>query len=117
MTNIFLFAIAAMSLAAVQPVLAQDLTASDQPVRILACKLLTTHAGGGTVQIAFVNRSVQTATEVTFLVGAQPISFRGQFLNGKPVGHTFGPYDAVGGHDICAVSSVTFDDGRMWQRL
>jgi hypothetical protein len=115
--NLFSIAIAAMTVAAVQPVPAQELPASDPPVRILACKALTTHASGATVQIAFVNRSAQTATEVTFLVGGQPISFRGQFLNGIRVGHTFGPYDAVGGRDSCAVSSVKFDDGRMWQQL
>src|SRR6266851_10281621 len=128
--NIFSIAIAAISVAAMQPGLAQELTASNPPVRILTCKAVVTHATafegeqgqrsmrtGATVRIAFVNRSAQTATEVTFLVHDQPITFQGQFLKGKPVQHTFGPYDAVDDHDTCDVSAVKFDDGRMWQRL
>ncbi len=128
MKNVFSIAIAAISVAAMQPGLAQELTASNPPVRVLTCKAVVTHASavegeqgqrstGATVQIAFVNRSAQTATEVTFLVRNQPITFQGQFLKGKPVQHTFGPYDAVDDHDTCDVSAVKFDDGRMWQRL
>ena len=117
MKSIFSITIAAISVAAMQPGVAQELTAPDPPVSILTCKALATHSTGATVRIAFVNRSAQTATEVTFLVGEQPISFRGQFLNGTRVGHTFGPYVAVGERDSCEVSSVKFDDGRIWQRL
>jgi hypothetical protein len=122
-------AIAAISVATMEPSFAQDSTKTDAPVSVLACKAVTNYASvsegeqgqssiptGATVQIAFVNRSSQTATNVTFLVGDQPITYQGQFHSGVTIQHTFGPYGTVNGDATCDLSSVTFDDGRMWQR-
>lgn len=130
MNNIVLhaLAVAAISVATMEPSLAQDSTATDPPVSILACKAEMNYATvsegergqrsiptGATVRIAFVNRSARTATAIKFLVGDQPITYQGKFSSGVPIEYTFGPYDTVKQNATCDVSSVTFDDGRMWQ--
>lgn len=131
MNSIFLNALAsaAISIAAMEPSLARSSSATDAPVSVLACKAVTDYATisqgeqgqsslptGTTVRITFVNRSTQIATDVTFLVDDQPITYQGQFRAGVPIQHTFGPYDTIGEGAMCEVSSVRFDDGRMWQR-
>jgi hypothetical protein len=129
--NIFLnsLVIAAISVATMEPTLAQESSSTDAPVSVLACKAVMNYATvsqgeqgqtsiptGATVRITFVNRSTQTATDVTFLVDDQPITYQGQFVSGVPIQHTFGPYDTIKDDATCDVSSVKFDDGRMWQR-
>jgi hypothetical protein len=119
----------AISTAVAQPSLAPGALAGAPPVSVLSCEAVANYATitqgeqgqssiptGATVRIAFVNRSPQTATDVTFLIDEQPITYQGTFSRGVPIQHTFGPYDTVSAGAACDVYAVKFEDGRLWQR-
>jgi hypothetical protein len=123
-------ALALAAIVSIQPTLAQDSSTETAPVSLLGCRSRMTYVtssggeqgqqsipAGSSVKIAFVNRSPQTATDVTFLVDDQPISFQGRFATNAPIEHTFGPYGTVKDNATCELYAVKFDDGRIWQRL
>jgi hypothetical protein len=124
------FALALAASATIQPSFAQHSAMESAPGKLLECRSEMTYAtisegehgqrsipAGASVRIAFVNRSPQTATDITFLVDDQPITYQGRFSSNVPVKHTFGPYDTVNDNARCELYSVKFDDGRLWQRL
>lgn len=131
--NLIAISSIALTLAAsatIQPSLAQDSATGNAPVSVLQCRTEMTYATisegeqgqmsvpeGASVQIAFVNRSPQTATDITFLVDDQPITYQGRFTSNVPIEHIFGPYATVKDNATCELYAVKFDDGRLWQRL
>jgi hypothetical protein len=133
--NPFLVAIAtvAMGTATVQPTLAQDQPAATAPISIAACAVVPsyepvlmsesgvpTDPTGASVWISFLNRSPRTITEVTFdftgAGGSVAIADRGRFSSGVTIEHALGPFTGLRGDETtCAVSSVRYDDGTVWQ--
>ena len=126
-------ATAAVCAATTLPSVAQDASAANAPVSVLACDVLDQYASSPDdagaviwqdtmVRIAFVNRSTQTIRGVTFRVdanvhgGARTITDVGRFSTGVPIQHTFGPFGDVSYNARCDVAAVTFDDGTVWQR-
>lgn len=126
-------AIAAVSLAMTEPSVAQDSNVADTPVSISTCDVIENYVvtsgddtgvysmlAGATVRIAFVNRSKQAATKVSFLIKGQGVDgtivYNGRFSTGVRIDYTFGPFNYVDPNSTCDVTSVTFDDGTAWQR-
>jgi hypothetical protein len=125
-------AIAALLIAMTPPSVAENSSIDDSPLHITACDVtenyvtvvgdlgVYTMLAGSTVRIAFVNRSRQTATNVSFLLkgrgGDQTILHSGRFSTGVRIDYTFGPFNYVDPTSTCEVTSVTFDDGTVWQR-
>jgi hypothetical protein len=133
--NIFFIAIAgvAITAAAAEPSLAQNQPTGDVPVSIASCNVVPTFeptissdgtvpssATGADVWISFENRSPRTITEVTFLLdtpgGAVTVTDRGRFSSGVPIRKILGPFTDLQGDETCALYSVRFEDGGVWQR-
>jgi hypothetical protein len=123
----------AIGTATAQPALAQDQPVTAAPISIAACavvptyeSVLTSESGvptaptGASVWVSFLNRSARTITEVTFdfadANGSVSIADRGRFSSGVTIEHALGPFTGLRGDETtCAVSSVRFDDGTVWQ--
>jgi hypothetical protein len=118
---------------AAEPNLAQTLLSGDAPVSISACEVMPTYATvsagesgvstvsmGANLRIDFLNRSAQPITDVTFVLtapdGQVGITDRGWFSSGVSIQHVLGPYDHLSRDAACAVYSVRFDDGTLWER-
>jgi hypothetical protein len=132
--SIFFNAIAAVTIAATaQPSLAQDQPAVDAPVNVASCSVVPAAgiapsgddpiplpSNGATVWISFQNRSSRPITDVAFVLeragSAVTIVDRGRFSSGVPIRHTLGPFADLQGDETCALYSVRFDDGIVWQR-
>jgi hypothetical protein len=129
-------AFVAVSLATTQPSVAQDSSAVSAPVGVLTCEVIDTYVSApwgegvdlvpssAAVRVAFVNRSERTINDVTFVLagrgGDLRIADEGRFSSGVRILHTFGPFnvDVIDPAASCDVNvtSVTFDDGVVWQR-
>jgi hypothetical protein len=112
---------------------AQSLLNSDGPLSISACQVMPIYATvsegdsgvrnsstGANLRVAFLNRSSQPITDVTFVLntpdGKVAITDRGWFSSGVPIQRTLGPYDHLSGEATCEVHSVRFNDGTLWER-
>lgn len=135
MNNPFLTAIAtvAMGAATVQPTLAQNQPATAAPISIAACAVVPSYESvlmsdggvptaptGASVWISFLNRSTRMITEVTFDFtgnsGSVLVPDPGRFSSGVTIEHALGPFAGLRGDETtCAVSSVRYDDGTVWQ--
>jgi hypothetical protein len=132
--SIFFGAIAAVTIAATtQPRFVQDQPTADAPVQLASCSVVPAAelapsgddpipipASGATVWISFQNRSPRTITDVALLLerpgSAVTIVDQGRFSSGIPIRHTLGPFADLQGDETCALYSVRFDDGVVWQR-
>jgi hypothetical protein len=117
------------SLALVAALTAPQQTAytSTNPIQVAACDAAPATASSaagfpglqtpqaGSISIAFVNQGEKTVKSVTFNVNGAQIVDAGTFSSGVTVKHDFIAPGLVSPDVTCAVQSVAFIDGSVWQ--